>query len=87
MEMSTNDTGNDDDRGRGDKPESDPALSSERDPLGHVLDSFIERFRRGERPSLTGYLSRYPSFADEIRELLPALVEIEQLGSLGGRAW
>ena len=33
---------------------------------------------------MTEYIGRYPELADEIRELFPALVEIEQLGSLGG---
>jgi serine/threonine protein kinase len=31
---------------------------------------------------LTEYIRRYPALADEIRELLPALVEMERLGSL-----
>ncbi len=64
----------------------DPAPSSGRDPLGPILDSFLRRFRKGERPSLTEYIGRYPALADEIRELFPALVELEQLGSLGGVA-
>ena len=37
-----------------------------------------QRFRRGERPSLQEYIDRYPELADEIRELFPALVEVEQ---------
>ena len=64
--------------------EPDPAPSSGRDPLGPILESFLARFRKGERPSLTEYIERYPGLADEIRELFPALVEIEQLGSVGG---
>jgi eukaryotic-like serine/threonine-protein kinase len=64
----------------------DPAPSSGRDPLGPILDSFLRRLREGERPSLTEYIGRYPALADEIRELFPALVELEQLGSLGGAA-
>ena len=34
--------------------------------------------RRGERPSLQEYIDRCPELADEIRELFPALVEVEQ---------
>jgi hypothetical protein len=64
--------------------ERDPASSSGRDPLGPVLESFLTRFRKGERPALAEYIERYPALADQIRELLPALVEMEQLGSLGG---
>ena len=59
-----------------------PASSSGRDPLGPILESFLARFRQGERPSLTEYIGRDPALADEIRELFPALVEIEQLGSV-----
>src|SRR5262245_55645335 len=62
------------------------ASSSGHDPLGPILESFLARLRTGERPSLTEYIGRYPGLADQIRELLPALVEIEQLGSLGGAA-
>jgi serine/threonine protein kinase/WD40 repeat protein len=80
--MSENETCDEKDR----EPEHDlkPPSSSDRDPLGPILESFLARFRKGERPSLTEYIARYPSLADEIREVLPALVEIEQLGSLGG---
>jgi serine/threonine protein kinase/WD40 repeat protein/tetratricopeptide (TPR) repeat protein len=63
-----------------------PAPQSDRDPMGSILESFLARFRKGERPSLTEYIGRYPGLADEIRELLPALVEIEQLGSMGSAA-
>jgi eukaryotic-like serine/threonine-protein kinase len=47
------------------------------DPLEVVVESFLARFRRGERPSLTEYAERYPELADQIRELFPALVEVE----------
>jgi len=56
------------------------------DVFNNLAHDFAERFRRGERPSLTEYVDRYPELADEIRELFPAMVEIEQLGSLGGAA-
>jgi eukaryotic-like serine/threonine-protein kinase len=79
--MSTSETQDENHR----KPElkQSPASSSANDPLGPVLESFLGRFRQGERPSLTEYIERYPGLADQIRELLPALVEMEQLGSLG----
>ena len=86
--MSTSETQDQKDREHKDEhePDSDGAPSSGRDPLGPILESFLARFRKGERPSLTEYIGRYPELADEIRELFPALVEIEQLGSLGGAA-
>ena len=43
------------------------------------------RFRRGERPSVEEYAAQYPELADEIRELFPALVMMEQEKSVAGR--
>lgn len=57
---------------------------SERDPLEKLAESFLQRYRRGERPSLDQYIDRRPDLADRIRELFPALVDLEQLGSLPG---
>ena len=51
--------------------------SSLDDPLGPIVESFLARFRRGERPSLAEYEARHPDLADQIRDLLPALVELE----------
>jgi serine/threonine protein kinase len=47
--------------------------------LDQLADEFAERYRRGERPALKEYLDKYPDLADEIRELFPAMVEIEQV--------
>ena len=49
-----------------------------RDPFDEVAESFLERYRAGERPSVTEYAQRYPQLAEQIRELLPALVLLEQ---------
>ena len=43
-----------------------------------LAEEFAERYRRGERPSLQEYVERCPEMGDEIRELFPALVEVEQ---------
>ena len=43
-----------------------------------LAEEFAARFRRGERPSLQEYIDRCPELADEIRELFPALVEVER---------
>jgi WD40 repeat protein/serine/threonine protein kinase/tetratricopeptide (TPR) repeat protein len=56
--------------------------SSGRDPVEKLAEEFADRFRRGERPSLAEYTARYPELADQIRELFPALVEMEQLASV-----
>jgi hypothetical protein len=44
-----------------------------------LAEDFAERYRRGERPSLQDYIDRLPEMADEIREMFPALVEVEQI--------
>ena len=43
-----------------------------------LAEEFAERYRRGERPSLEEYVDRLPEMADEIREMFPALVEVEE---------
>ena len=43
-----------------------------------LAEEFAERYRCGERPSLQEYVDRCPQMGDEIRELFPALVEVEQ---------
>ncbi len=55
---------------------------SERDPVEQLAESFQARLRRGERPSLEEYVARCPERADDIRELFPALVEMEHLKPL-----
>jgi hypothetical protein len=55
---------------------SEPAV--DRDPFEVVAESFLERFRAGQRPGIEEYAARYPELADQIRELLPALVMVEQ---------
>src|SRR5690242_2678589 len=60
--------------------------SADRDPIEMLAASFLARFRRGERPSIEEYAAKYPELADEIRELLPALVMLEQEKSVAGAA-
>ncbi len=59
---------------------------SEFDPVEKLVDSFLDRYRRGERPSLSEYTRQHPELADQIRELFPALVVVEELGSIGNLA-
>src|SRR5207244_6186083 len=56
--------------------------TSGRDPVEKLAEEFAERFRRGERPALTEYTQKYPELAEQIRELFPAMVVIEQFGSV-----
>lgn len=62
------------------------ASSADREPIDRLAEEFAERFRRGERPALTEYTQKYPELADEIRGLFPALVVMEQFGSVEEQA-
>ena len=57
------------------------ASTSGPDLFNLLADEFADRYRRGERPPLSEYTDRYPELADQIRELFPALVAIEQFGT------
>ncbi len=54
---------------------------SEADPLVDLAQEFADRYRRGERPSLSDYAGRYPEHAERIRRIFPAMVAMERLGS------
>src|SRR5262245_21827749 len=45
--------------------------------LTRLADEFAARYRAGERPALQEYIDRYPDLADDIRDLFPAMAEIE----------
>src|SRR5262249_38086298 len=49
------------------------------DPLARLADEFLERYRRGERPALSEYAAAHPDLAEQIRELFPALVLMEDV--------
>src|SRR5262249_48891490 len=51
------------------------------DPFGQIADEFVEALRQGQRPSVEEFARRYPAHADQIREMLPALVLMEQAKS------
>lgn len=55
--------------------------SSLSDALERIVESFIERQRRGERPTMSEYLERHPELAGEIRSVFPSLELLEELGS------
>ncbi len=59
----------------------DPDSVDNRDPLERLAEEFLERLRAGEHPSIDEYAKRHPDMAQSIRELLPAMVKIEQLGA------
>lgn len=47
--------------------------------IDQLAEEFAERFRKGERPSIQEYCDRHPQIADDLREMLPAMAEIEQV--------
>lgn len=53
-------------------------VNEDREPFDEVAELFLERYRAGERPSVGDYAQRFPRLADQIRELLPALIELEK---------
>jgi WD40 repeat protein/serine/threonine protein kinase/tetratricopeptide (TPR) repeat protein len=58
--------------------------SDARNPVELLAEDFLDRKRRGERPTLQDYLDRHPELADEIRDLFPALLMMEDLGGSSG---
>jgi serine/threonine protein kinase/Tfp pilus assembly protein PilF len=46
-------------------------------PMAGLADEFLERYRRGERPALSDYARQHPKLADQIEDLFPALVMLE----------
>jgi serine/threonine protein kinase/tetratricopeptide (TPR) repeat protein len=56
-----------------------PDSGSAPDPLGELAEEFLERYRRGERPALMEYTDPHPELAEQIRELFPALVMLEDV--------
>src|SRR5262249_36051306 len=58
--------------------------ASAADPLGQIADEFVEAFRQGKHPSVEEYARRYPDHADQIRDMLPALVLMEKAKAAEG---
>jgi eukaryotic-like serine/threonine-protein kinase len=57
---------------------TDP-VSQARDSVEILAEEFLERRRRGEVPSLKEYADRYPHLAQEIRDVFPALVLMDEI--------
>lgn len=53
--------------------------TSDQSPVDRLAEEFLGRHRRGERPSVAEYVERHPEWADQIREVFPALVMMERL--------
>src|SRR5271165_5059055 len=53
--------------------------SSRDEVLERLAADFVECHRQGKLPPLSEYADRYPDLAADIRDLFPALVQIEKL--------
>ena len=53
--------------------------SDDLEPVELLADDFMRRQRAGEKPTIQEYCEKYPELADEVREVFPALVVIEQV--------
>ncbi len=53
--------------------------SQGRNAVELLAEEFVDRYRRGERPPLNEYTERYPEWAEEIRDLFPAMLMLENL--------
>jgi tetratricopeptide (TPR) repeat protein len=54
-------------------------VQTDQSQLDALAESFVERYRRGERPAIAEYVRAHPELAHEIEELFPALVMMEQV--------
>ena len=50
---------------------------SNRDPLETLVEEFVERHRRGERPSIDEYAARHPELAERIETLRGLVREVK----------
>jgi len=60
--------------------------SPQQDILETAIAEFSERVRQGQTASVDEYVTRYPDLAEELRELLPTIVDLEHLKSRQERA-
>jgi serine/threonine protein kinase/Flp pilus assembly protein TadD len=51
----------------------------QREPVERLAEEFLQRHRRGEQPSVTEYADRYPDLAEEIRDVFPTLLVLEEV--------
>ena len=56
-----------------------PKTETDQEKLDQLAEEFAARCRRGETPAVSDYAGRYPSLAEQLRELLPPIALIERL--------
>lgn len=60
--------------------------SADRNTVEVLAEEFVDRYRRGERPPLSEYTIQFPDLAEEIRDLFPAMLMMENLKPVEERA-
>ena len=45
--------------------------------IDQLIEQFVERLRAGQKPSISDYQAKYPELAEDIAELFPMLMELE----------
>src|SRR5262249_58969580 len=53
--------------------------TTDRHPIDLLAEEFVASYRRNEFPSITAYADRYPELAAQIRDVFPAIVQMENL--------
>jgi serine/threonine protein kinase len=48
-----------------------------------LAEEFVDRYRKGQRPSLKEYVDRYPELAAEIKDVFPAMAMMENIAIAG----
>jgi serine/threonine protein kinase/tetratricopeptide (TPR) repeat protein len=56
-----------------------PEIQTDQSRLDELAEAFVERYRRGEPPAIAEYVREHPDLAEQIEELFPALVMMEQV--------
>lgn len=59
--------------------------SDDRNPVELLAEEFVRRRRTGQYPSVSEYVEQYPDHAEEIRELFPTMMMMEQLKPPGAQ--
>ena len=49
------------------------------DQVLNLAEEFLDRYRKGERPSIVEYVNRHPHLAEEIREVFPTMAMMENI--------
>ncbi len=58
----------------------DPTSPGKEEEVARLIELFLDQLRKGEAPTPQSFAEAHPEFAHELAELLPPLVQMEDLG-------